>query len=196
MSQVACITENTFLKAEILQAFPKETDIQIKFFSSFEEVFTNEFNTLFDLVYIEMKKTGAKTDNVYELYKKAFLYKTNYVIIVPNHSESIVLESLEVGAIGYLLISEIRHFHSFTKLFLFGGSILTPTIAFHIQKKFETSRFMTQLQLSDLEKHIIHEFVRGRNTEEIAKSSQLSVTSVSRLVRRIFIKLTLIQEQI
>jgi DNA-binding NarL/FixJ family response regulator len=112
------------------------------------------------------------------------------IIILSSHEdEEILFESLQLGAIGYLLKSDV----SVEKLNVFeaihkGGSIMTPSVAQKVIASFKIEPSYLS-QLTPREKNVVEGILEGLSYKMIADKFAISIDTVRMNIKSIYKKL-------
>ena len=143
---------------------------------------------VFDLVYLDLKLPNMSgLDLLKQTYQKGLEIK--FVIFSSYFSDEIIFECLENGAIGYILKSEVKDLMEPTNIFLSGGSVITPTIAFQVLRRFKKKTLPEMKVLSEREREILDEIIKGLTAGEVASLFNLSIHTVRSQIKSIYYKL-------
>ncbi len=166
----------------------KDDKIKLSKFDSAESFIENGNHEIFDLIYLDI---NLKEMNGIDLLKHLYSFNSEHkiAILTTISSDSVIFNALEFGAIGYLLKSEVSDLLDITYIFLNGGTVITPTIAFHVLRKFKKIPISGFERLSDREKQILEELTKGYTAEEVAFHFKLSTHTVRTQIRSIYSKL-------
>ncbi|TGL61313.1 DNA-binding response regulator [Leptospira ognonensis] len=186
--QICIIEDQDYFKELVREKLQYDPNLILTFLSSAEDFIKNGLKINYDLVYLDI---NLHSMNGLELMKYTSSRGLNikYVILSTVFSDNIVFESLENGAIGYLLKSEASDLLDITHTFLNGGSVITPTIAFLVQKKFKKNQVDGYERLTERERQILEEVIKGYTADEVAKFFGLSTHTVRTQIRSIYVKL-------
>jgi DNA-binding NarL/FixJ family response regulator len=188
MRRIAIIEDQIHFQEYTKQILEQDDQLLLIFFNSAEEFIQNGINDLYDLIYLDIK---LKEMNGLDLlrYTSTRYFDFKFVILTTIFSDNVVFDALENGAIGYLLKSEVSNLLDITHIFLNGGSVITPTIAFHVQRKFKKNPIEGVEKLTDRERQILDELVKGFTAENVALHFGLSPHTVRTQIRSIYTKL-------
>ncbi len=161
--------------------------IYVTGYSSAEEYLQDGINQYFDLIFLDINLNEMSGLDLLKYVNKQGLDQ-NFVILTSVASDSMIVDALENGAIGYILKQELSNFLETTNLYLNGGSEITPTIAFHLQRRFNSAKDHNFKLLSDLEMNILKHTTSGYPIEEVAINLNLSVIDIQMKIRVIYSK--------
>lgn len=163
-------------------------NFELHFFNSAETFLSEVEHEDYQLLYIDLKMRDM---NGIDLIQNLSLSRPDWKCVVFSSlmSDEQIFESLKYGAIGYLFKSEIQNLADITRVFLSGGSIISPSIAVRILKNFQSSPHSELSTLSKREKQVLDELVKGRNAEQISDTFSVSVHTVRTQIRSIYRKL-------
>ena len=117
-------------------------------------------------------------------------YAGKIVILTNMNSDSLILEAIENGAVGYVLKSDSRELKSIIDTVLAGGAILTPTIALRVMNSLRDRRGEAgDFGLSERLQQVLEYMVAGKTIPQVAKTLRLSPTTVHGYVKDIYKKL-------
>jgi len=117
-------------------------------------------------------------------------YSGKIVILTNMNSDSLILEAIENGAVGYVLKSDRRELKSIIETVLAGGAILTPTIALRVMTALKSQRQESpDFGLSERLQQVLDLMVAGKTIPQVAKALRLSATTVHGYVKDIYKKL-------
>ncbi len=117
-------------------------------------------------------------------------YAGKIVILTNMNSDSLILEAIENGAVGYVLKSDRRELKSIIETVLQGGAILTPTIALRVMTALKSQRHESpDFGLSERLQQVLDLMVAGKTIPQVAKALRLSATTVHGYVKDIYKKL-------
>jgi len=117
-------------------------------------------------------------------------YAGKIVILTNMNSDSLILEAIENGAVGYVLKSDRRELKSIIETVLAGGAILTPTIALRVMTALKSQRNESaDFGLSERLQQVLDLMVAGKTIPQVAKALRLSATTVHGYVKDIYKKL-------
>lgn len=117
-------------------------------------------------------------------------YSGKIVILTNMNSDSLILEAIENGAVGYVLKSDRRELKSIIETVLTGGAILTPTIALRVMTALKSQRQESpDFGLSERLQQVLDLMVAGKTIPQVAKALRLSATTVHGYVKDIYKKL-------
>ena len=161
---------------------------ELEIFTSAEDFLERGMGIVFDLVYLDLKLPNMSgLDLLKQTYQKGLEIK--FVILSSYFSDEIIFECLEYGAIGYILKSEVKDLLEHTNIFLSGGSVITPTIAFQVQRRFKKKILPEMEVLSKREREILDEIIKGPTVEEVAEKFNLSIHTIRTYIKSIYHKL-------
>lgn len=163
-------------------------NFQLHFFTSPEAFLASEDHEDYQLLYVDLKMRDM---NGIELIQQLSIKRPDWKCVVFSSlmSDDQIFESLKSGAIGYLFKSEIQNLADITRVFLSGGSIISPSIAIRVLKNFQATPPIEMSSLSKREKQILDELVKGRNAEQISDTFDVSVHTVRTQIRSIYRKM-------
>jgi DNA-binding NarL/FixJ family response regulator len=117
-------------------------------------------------------------------------YAGKIVILTNMNSDSLILEAIENGAVGYVLKSDRRELKSIIETVLAGGAILTPTIALRVMTALKSQRHESpDFGLSERLQQVLDLMVAGKTIPQVAKALRLSATTVHGYVKDIYKRL-------
>lgn len=117
-------------------------------------------------------------------------YPGKIVILTNMNSDSLILEAIENGAVGYVLKSDRRELKSIIETVIAGGAILTPTIALRVMTALKARRLESaDFGLSDRLQQVLEYMVAGKTIPQVAKVLHLSPSTVHGYVKDIYKKL-------
>ena len=127
----------------------------------------------------------------------AYAPRTEIMVITVFGDEQNVVSAIQAGASGYLLKdSEGPDMASAIRELVAGGSPITPAIARHILKRFNSDRRQpktdassSQSLLTDREIEVLDLVVRGYSNNEIGSLLQVSYHTVTSHIKNIYKKL-------
>ncbi|MEZ4795230.1 MAG: response regulator transcription factor [Flavobacteriaceae bacterium] len=111
----------------------------------------------------------------------------NIVMLTVHEESQTVFDSLEKGAVGYLLKSNNpkRILESIYEVF-HGGAPMSPSIARRIISSFKPN---LEIELSERELEVLHQLCRGANNREIAEDLFVSTNTIKAHIKNIYKKL-------
>lgn len=130
-----------------------------------------------------------------ELIRELTDQRTDTVVLVITAfgDEKIVVEAIEAGAMGYLL-KERDADHVVESIFtvLDGGSPISPSIARQLLKRFQGSEDSKKVAvgLTQREKEVLCQVVKGFSYKEIADHLELSIHTVTSHIQHVYRKLS------
>ncbi len=115
------------------------------------------------------------------------LPKTSILMLTVNESSDLVFQSLQSGAVGYLLkgntpsklLENIREVYE-------GGSPMSPSIARKVIGSFQNQ---DPYKLSEREKQVLQKLCNGSNNSKIAEELFVSVNTVKAHIKNIYEKM-------
>lgn len=115
------------------------------------------------------------------------LPKTNILMLTVNENSDLVFQSLQNGAVGYLLKGNApsKLPESIREVFN-GGSPMSPSIARKVIGSFQNQ---DPYQLSDREKQVLQKLCNGSNNSKIAEELFVSVNTVKAHIKNIYEKM-------
>tara|TARA_R110002072_G_scaffold182067_5_gene338243 strand:+ start:1089 stop:1724 length:636 start_codon:yes stop_codon:yes gene_type:complete len=115
------------------------------------------------------------------------LPKTNVLMLTVNDSSDLVFQSLQNGAVGYLLKGNTpsKLLESIKEVFE-GGSPMSPSIARKVIGSFQNK---DPYKLSDREKQVLQKLCNGSNNSKIAEELFVSVNTVKAHIKNIYEKM-------
>lgn len=117
-------------------------------------------------------------------------YAGKIVILTNMNSDSLILEAIENGAVGYVLKSDRRELKSIIETVVAGGAILTPTIALRVMAAIKARRLESpDFGLSERLQQVLELMVAGKTIPQVAKVLRLSPSTVHGYVKDIYKKL-------
>ncbi len=112
---------------------------KISWWQSAEGLLKEERNKLPKVLLLDVMLPGMTgIDLTRELTRGGYAGKI--VILTNMNSDSLILEAIENGAVGYVLKSDRRELKSIIETVLAGGAILTPTIALRVMTALKSQR--------------------------------------------------------
>ncbi|MBL8035331.1 MAG: response regulator transcription factor [Leptospiraceae bacterium] len=117
-------------------------------------------------------------------------YSGKIVILTNMNSDSLILEAIENGAVGYVLKSDRRELKTIIETVLAGGAILTPTIALRVMTALKSRRSESaDFGLSERLQQVLDLMVTGKSIPQVAKALRLSPATVHGYVKDIYKRL-------
>jgi len=115
------------------------------------------------------------------------LPKTNILMLTVNESSDLVFQSLQNGAVGYLLKGNApsKLLESIREVFN-GGSPMSPSIARKVIGSFQNQ---DPYKLSEREKQVLQKLCNGSNNSKIAEELFVSVNTVKAHIKNIYEKM-------
>jgi DNA-binding NarL/FixJ family response regulator len=162
---------------------------KISWWQSAEGLLKEERNKLPEVLLLDVMLPGMTgIDLTRELTRGGYAGKI--VILTNMNSDSLILEAIENGAVGYVLKSDRRELKSIIETVLAGGAILTPTIALRVMTALKSQRHESpDFGLSDRLQQVLDLMVAGKTIPQVAKALRLSATTVHGYVKDIYKKL-------
>jgi DNA-binding NarL/FixJ family response regulator len=162
---------------------------KISWWQSAEGLLKEERNKLPEVLLLDVMLPGMTgIDLTRELMRGGYAGKI--VILTNMNSDSLILEAIENGAVGYVLKSDRRELKSIIETVLAGGAILTPTIALRVMTALKSQRHESpDFGLSDRLQQVLDLMVAGKTIPQVAKALRLSATTVHGYVKDIYKKL-------
>ena len=162
---------------------------KISWWQSAEGLLKEERNKLPKVLLLDVMLPGMTgIDLTRELTRGGYAGKI--VILTNMNSDSLILEAIENGAVGYVLKSDRRELKSIIETVLAGGAILTPTIALRVMTALKSQRHESpDFGLSDRLQQVLDLMVAGKTIPQVAKALRLSATTVHDYVKDIYKKL-------
>jgi len=162
---------------------------KISWWQSAEGLLKEERNKLPKVLLLDVMLPGMTgIDLTRELTRGGYAGKI--VILTNMNSDSLILEAIENGAVGYVLKSDRRELKSIIETVLAGGAILTPTIALRVMTALKSQRHESpDFGLSDRLQQVLDLMVAGKTIPQVAKALRLSATTVHGYVKDIYKKL-------
>lgn len=162
---------------------------KISWWQSAEGLLKEERNKLPEVLLLDVMLPGMTgIDLTRELTRGGYAGKI--VILTNMNSDSLILEAIENGAVGYVLKSDRRELKSIIETVLAGGAILTPTIALRVMTALKSQRHESHdFGLSDRLQQVLDLMVAGKTIPQVAKALRLSATTVHGYVKDIYKKL-------
>jgi DNA-binding NarL/FixJ family response regulator len=162
---------------------------KISWWQSAEGLLKEERNKLPEVLLLDVMLPGMTgIDLTRELTRGGYAGKI--VILTNMNSDSLILEAIENGAVGYVLKSDRRELKSIIETVLAGGAILTPTIALRVMTALKSQRHESpDFGLSDRLQQVLDLMVAGKTIPQVAKALRLSATTVHDYVKDIYKKL-------
>ncbi|MDZ4727527.1 MAG: response regulator transcription factor [Leptospira sp.] len=112
------------------------------------------------------------------------------VIMLTNmNSDEMIFNSIQNGALGYILKSELGQMDEIIKVVIEGGATITPTIALRVFANFRKPIHKPSFKLTDREKQVLELLVKGKTILSLAKFLDLSEHTVHGYVKSIYKKL-------
>ena len=165
-----------------------EYGLTLHFYNNAEEFLSSSAHPEYNLLYVDLR---LKDMNGIDLIQKLSFEKPEWRCVVFSSfmSDDQIFQALESGAIGYLYKTEVSNLYEITKIFLSGGSVISPSIAVKVLKTFSKPVPIEWGMLSDREKQVLDELVTGKSAEQISVLFGVSIHTVRTQVRAIYRKL-------
>lgn len=160
---------------------------QVLTWSSAEAFLRDPDCSTVDLVFLDiMLPLMSGVDLVREISLKHPDMKA--VMLSNMNSDGLVFKSIENGALGYVLKSELGSLQNIIDTVLSGGAMITPTIALRVFSRFRRLPDEVPL-LTDREQQVLELMVRGKTVQSVADFLGLSAHTVQGFVKAIYKKL-------
>lgn len=162
---------------------------QLSWWQSAENLLKETKERLPDVVLVDVMLPGMTgIDLTRQLTRLGF---TGKIVILTNmNSDSLILEAIENGAVGYVLKSDRRELKSIIETVLAGGAILTPTIALRVMTELRARRQESAaFGLSERLQQVLDLMVTGKSIPQVARALRLSPATVHGYVKDIYKKL-------
>lgn len=165
-----------------------QKDINLHLFESAEHFLSNKIHPNYNLLYIDLR---LKDMDGLDLIQELGVNNPNWKCVVFSNMivDDMILEAIKRGAVGYLFKSEVQNLVEITRIFLSGGSVISPSIAIRVLKNFKNPLPDGFSELSYRERQVLDELVRGSSAEQIAEKFLLSYHTVRTHIRFIYKKL-------
>ena len=163
-----------------------ENKYHITFYESGMDFLNSKVIDELDLIYIDLHLPDMSGLEIVKITK------TNYpaakiVIQSSLPDEESFFNAIISGAIGYHWKAETEDFKLKNRIFLDGGSILTPTIAFRISsfiKKYNCQG------LGEIPKQILNSMTKGSSIDMIHENAKIQYSDIYKEIRNIYKTLT------
>jgi DNA-binding NarL/FixJ family response regulator len=164
-------------------------DARLHWWQSAEGLLKEAEETLPDVLLLDIMLPGMTgIDLTRELSRRG--YQGKIVILTNMNSDSLILEAIENGAVGYVLKSDRRELKSIIETVVGGGAILTPTIALRVMTALKARRQgAADFGLSERLQQVLELMVAGKTIPQVAKVLHLSPATVHGYVKDIYKKL-------
>ncbi|MBN8221364.1 MAG: response regulator transcription factor [Spirochaetes bacterium] len=162
---------------------------RLQWWQSAEGLLREPETSLPDVLLLDVMLPGMTgIDLTRELSRRSY---TGKIVILTNmNSDSLILEAIENGAVGYVLKSDRRELKSIIETVIAGGAILTPTIALRVMTALKARRQESaDFGLSDRLQQVLEYMVAGKTIPQVAKVLRLSPSTVHGYVKDIYKKL-------
>ncbi len=158
------------------------------FFQSAEEYIKSGAEKKFDLYFLDIHLRDMSGIDLAGIISQGHP-EARIVMLTGVSSDDAIFSALENGAVGYILKTDFFRLKEAAEIFLSGGSVISPMIAFRVQKAFKKKKNEKMDSLTEREKQIVDLIVKGKTAEETAEQFMISVNTVRNHIRNIYEKL-------
>ncbi len=185
---IAIIEDQEIFRKFARNQLKTEEDFTLYFFESAEHFLSQKSHPDYNLLYIDLRLRDM--DGLDLIQEIGIHYPAWKCVVFSNlMDDEIILEAIKRGAVGYLFKSEVQNLVEITRVFLSGGSVISPSIAIRVLKNFKNPLPDGFSELSYRERQVLDELVKGSSAEKIAEYLQLSFHTVRTHIRFIYKKL-------
>lgn len=185
---IAVIEDQEFFRNFAKSQLKGVDDFKLYFFESAESFLSKRKHPKYELLYVDIKlKDMDGLDLIQEITVQNPEWKC--VVFSSLMDDDKIVEAIKRGAIGYLFKSEVQNLVEITRVFLSGGSVISPSIAIRVLKNFKNPVPNGYSDLSHRERQVLEFLIEGKSAEKIADYLQLSYHTVRTHIRFIYKKL-------
>jgi DNA-binding NarL/FixJ family response regulator len=169
-----------------LETFSKD----IRQYPSAEEYLQN-INREPSILFTDIRLPGMDGIQLTQIVKEKYP-NVKIVVLSALDSDEILFKALRMGAIGYILKSDLNKLPTMILDILNGGAVITPTLALRVLKSFQEPK-LSKLQgyekLTSREVEILQELISGMSLKEVSEELDISMHTVSAHTKSIYRKL-------
>lgn len=188
VQNIAIIEDQEVFRNFAVNQLKSEINFKLHLYESAESFFANRKHPDYDLLYVDLR---LKDMDGLDLIQEVGIHFPEWKCVVFSNlmDDEKIVEAIKRGAVGYLFKSEIQNLAEITKVFLSGGSVISPSIAIKVLKNFKNPIPSGFSDLSYRERQVLDELVKGSSAEMIAEYLQLSYHTVRTHIRFIYKKM-------
>lgn len=185
---IAIVEDQEIFRNFALNQLKNQEEFNLHFFESAEHFLSEKNHPPYNLLYIDLR---LRDMDGLDLIQQIGVQNPDWKCVVFSNlmEDEMILEAIKRGAVGYLFKTEVQNLVEITKVFLMGGSVISPSIAIRILKNFKNPLPDGFAQLTYRERQVLDELVKGNSAEEISEYLQLSYHTVRTHIRFIYKKL-------
>jgi DNA-binding NarL/FixJ family response regulator len=189
MITIAIVEDDKNYRIKLKQQFKKNSDFKVFSFSNSRSFFANKIFQNVDILYLDLNLPDI---GGLDLISIVLEKNPNCKIIILSilQGDDVIFKALQRGAVGYILKTELSDIINITNDVYFGGSIISPTIAFRIINFFKKLPEKKPLDLlSNQENKILKLIIDGLNTKEISEFLLTTEGTVRNQIKSIYKKM-------
>ena len=188
VQNIAIIEDQEVFRKFAVNQLKSEVNFKLHLYESAESFLANRKHPDYDLLYVDLR---LKDMDGLDLIQEVGIHFPEWKCVVFSNlmDDEKIVEAIKRGAVGYLFKSEIQNLAEITKVFLSGGSVISPSIAIKVLKNFKNPIPSGFSDLSYRERQVLDELVKGSSAEMIAEYLQLSYHTVRTHIRFIYKKM-------
>ena len=171
---------------KLLETIPKIAEIYR--WESAEIFWRDELSQVLHIVFLDIMLPGMNGVELAGMISKRNP-EIQKIMLSNMNSDELIFQSLRNGSIGYILKSELKDIGGVIETVLNGGAIITPTIAFRVLDSFKQQNIAPEIQMTEKEKQILDQMVRGKTISRVAEFLGVSQSAVQFHVKNIYKKL-------
>ncbi len=194
MITVGIIEDDRSLRRNLETFIGMEKDLDITFSCNSMEEFLEKRQALYEpfIVFIDLGLPGISGLEGITFIRDNWA-DVHIVVITGNDDDTVILDSIQRGANGYLLkpfkIAELRKNIDIIRS---GGALITPDVALKLFRKIHKpqERFEDNAaNLTTREKGVVNELLKGLTYKEIAFALGISPTTVNDHLKNVYFKM-------
>jgi DNA-binding NarL/FixJ family response regulator len=175
-----------YIKEELSQS----TDIeQVQNWRTAEEFWSSRRMKDLDLVLLDIKLPGLNGIELAKLLK--IMYPELCIIMLTNiGSDKEIFSAIKVGAVGYILKSELKNINLVISQIMQGGAVISPSIAIRILDTYNNPNKGEVLSpLTKREFQVLENLVTGMPVKKVAAVMGISENTLRNHIRKIYSKM-------
>lgn len=187
MYYVALIEDDKLILNMLVQLIDASENMKVSWAHSTAELALNETLDIDpDVILVDIDLPGISGIEALPKLKIKFS-QSNMVMLTVNENSDMVLESLKLGAVGYLLKEKAaQHLEKSIEEVCSGGAPMSPSIARNLISSFQQTN---EQLLTERELEVLQKLCNGSNNQNIAEELFISVNTVKAHIKNVYEKL-------